>query len=119
MTLTNVALYEALKPRIGEEAARMIAEVYPAARDLATKADIAALDTKIDARFAEVHIKFAEVGARFAEVGARFADVGAKNAETRGEIHVQANRTIRWMLAFFIPVWAGTWGTVVAIVLKA
>ena len=50
MTLTNVALYEALKPTIGEEAARMIAEVVPPTQDLATKLDIAGLN----ARFAEV-----------------------------------------------------------------
>ena len=38
---TNVQLYEALKPHVGEEAAGMIAEVVPPARELATKSDIA------------------------------------------------------------------------------
>lgn len=43
MAVTNVELYEALKPSIGEEAARMIAEVVPPTRDLATKRDVDAL----------------------------------------------------------------------------
>lgn len=38
MALTNIELYEALKEPVGEKAARMIAEVVPAAKDLATKA---------------------------------------------------------------------------------
>jgi hypothetical protein len=37
---TNVQLYEALKPHVGQEAAGMIAEIVPPARDLATKQDI-------------------------------------------------------------------------------
>ena len=41
MALSHVELYEALKPSIGERAAAMIADVVPAAQDLATKADIA------------------------------------------------------------------------------
>ena len=39
MALTNVELYEALRNRVGEDAARLIAEVVPTASDLATKAD--------------------------------------------------------------------------------
>jgi allophanate hydrolase subunit 1 len=93
MAMRNIALYEALKAPVGEEAARMIAEVVPAAEDLSTKLDIAA-----------VHIDIARLEKLI--------------AETRGEIHASTNRTIRWMLTFFIPVWAGTWATVVAVLLK-
>jgi hypothetical protein len=87
MTLTNVALYEALKPTIGEEAARMIAEVVPPTRDLATKADLAAL-----------------------ELNARFAAM-------EGRMHAEATRTIKWIVGVFVPVWGATWGGIVALVL--
>lgn len=79
MSPTHVELYEALKPTVGAEAARMIAEVVPPAVDVATKSDIESL---------------------------------------RGEIHAESSRTIKWMLGFFIPVWAGTWATVIAVIVK-
>ena len=47
MALTNIELYEALKKDLSEDAARMIAEVVPAAQDLATKADVARLEALI------------------------------------------------------------------------
>lgn len=87
---TNVELYEALKPSVGQDAARMIAEVVPPTRDLALRSDVAALR----------------------------ADTREEFARIRGEMHAETNRTLRWIFAFFIPVWAGTWGTVVAILLK-
>ncbi len=47
MALSNVELYEALKGPIGEDAARMIAEVVPTAGELATKTDLAQLETRV------------------------------------------------------------------------
>ena len=44
---THVELYEALKPHVGIEAARMIADVVPPASNLATKEDIQALRADI------------------------------------------------------------------------
>lgn len=38
--------------------------------------------------------------------------------QLRGEIHAAEARITRWMLTFFIPLWAGVWATVLAIVLK-
>ena len=46
---SHVELYEALKPTVGEEAARMIANVIPAAAELATKQDVERLRTEIAA----------------------------------------------------------------------
>lgn len=43
MMITNVEPYEALKDAIPVEAAKMIAEVVPPAKELATKSDIAEL----------------------------------------------------------------------------
>ena len=42
----------------------------------------------------------------------------AMKIELKDEIHASSIRSFRWMLTFFIPVWAGTWGTVVAVLLK-
>jgi len=51
---TGLELYEALKPTVGEEAARMIAEALPMSDRVATKSDIddaiARLELCIDAR---------------------------------------------------------------------
>ncbi len=48
---TALELYEALKSTVGEEAARMIAEALPMTDRVATKSDLAALETRVDARF--------------------------------------------------------------------
>jgi hypothetical protein len=112
MTPTHVELYEALKPSIGEAAARMIAEVVPPTGDLATKGDLAAMSADIAAGFADVAAGFARVDVEFGRVWEEFAKV-------RGEIHAESARSLRWMIALFVPVWAGTWATVIAVVLKS
>ena len=54
MAMSHVELYEALKGSIPDEAARLIAEAFPAARDLATKPYI---DQKFAEVRAEIHIE--------------------------------------------------------------
>lgn len=54
MARTNIELYEALKAPVGDDAARMIAEVVPAADDIATKGDIAALRAEMHAEFSRM-----------------------------------------------------------------
>jgi hypothetical protein len=44
---TGLELYEALKPTVGEDAARMIAEALPLSDRVATKADLDALESRI------------------------------------------------------------------------
>lgn len=45
---TGLELYETLKPTVGENAARMIAEALPMTDRVATKADLEPLTTKAD-----------------------------------------------------------------------
>lgn len=47
MALPNIELHEQLKKDISEAGARMIAEVVPAAGDLATRADLAELELRL------------------------------------------------------------------------
>lgn len=101
MAMTNVELYEALRRTIPEEAARMIAEVVPPARDLATKADLSELR-------AEMHAGFADLRGQIAD----------GLAGLRGDL-AAVSRLQQWMLGFFVPVWVGTFGTLIAVVLKA
>lgn len=54
MVKTNIELYEALKAPVGDEAARMIAEVVPAAGELATKTDIADLRAEMHREFSQM-----------------------------------------------------------------
>jgi len=58
--VTSVRLYEILKDKVGEEAAMALAEIAPAAANLATKDDIAELKQK----FAELEVKFAQLETR-------------------------------------------------------
>ena len=98
MAPTNVELYEALKPTVGEEAARMIAEIFPAARELATKDDVNAVRREVDLLRGEMREGFAQV---------------------RTEIHAERVSMFKWLFAFMIPVWAGSIGTALAVLLKA
>ena len=58
MALTNIELYEALKKELNEDAARMIAEVVPAAQDLSTKADLLAVEQRLERRIARAELRF-------------------------------------------------------------
>ena len=98
MTSRGVELYEALKPRFGEEAAFLMASVIPPAENLSTRQDLA--ETK-------------------AELKTDIADVKVLVSGLAAKIEASSKETMRWMLAFFIAVWAGTGGTFVAILLKA
>ena len=115
MTPTNVELYEALRHTVGEDAARMIAEVVPPVGEVATKADL--LATKADL-VAEVGSVRSEIGTVRSEIATLRGEMREGFAQLRGEIHAESTRTMKWMLGFFIPVWAGTWATVVAVVVK-
>lgn len=90
---TNLELYEALKKTLDEEAARMIAEVVPAAGDVATKADIAGLDRRIDG------------------LDRRIDGVERKIDELEAAL-------TRRTLAFFMPLWIAVLATMVALLLK-
>lgn len=47
---SGVELYEALKPKVGEEAAKMIAEALPMNDQIATKRDLERFAERIEAR---------------------------------------------------------------------
>ncbi len=126
---TNVELYEALKPTVGEEAAKMIAEVVPPTRDLATREDVgfvrselgvvrselsreidlvrSELSREIDSVRHELALGFANVEVGFAKVDARFSAVDSR-------MHAENTRTIKWVVGVFITVWAATWGIFVS-----
>jgi len=53
-----------------------------------------------------------------AEELATKADLREGLATVRAEMHALNTSNVRWMLTFFIPVWAGTWATFIAILLK-
>ncbi len=98
MALTHVELYEALKGTISDEAARLIAEVVPPAKDLATREDLLLTKTELRAEIADVRLEIAGL---------------------RGEMHSETTRTIQWILGVIVPMLLGTWGTMVAVLLKA
>ncbi len=120
MAATNLELYEALKVHMGEEGARLIAELFPAARDLATKDDIAHLErvtkddiarleraTKDDIARLEMATKD-EIGRLERLIGGldgRFAELEAK--------------FLRWTLTFFVPLWITILAALVTVAIKS
>lgn len=111
MALTNVALYDLLKPKVGEEAARMIAEVVPPTRELATKADVKALEAATSQQFTELR---GEMTSRFTELR---GEMNTRFAEAESRSRAETTRTIKWIVGVFVPIWGATWGGIVALVL--
>jgi len=94
MAKTNIELYEALKAPVGDEAARMIAEVVPAADDLATKADMTGARTDLSA-----------------EIAATRTDLSADIADLRAEMHREFSQMKGRMFASMVTLWLGVYGT--------
>jgi len=86
---TEVELYEASKPTVGEEAARMVAEALPL-NDLATKMDVVLLRS----------------------------DLERLESRIDGKLSALEARIYQRMLTFNITLFLGLAGMIVAIVLK-
>jgi hypothetical protein len=116
---TNIELYEALKPSVGEDAARMIADVVPPARDLATHLDVQQLRTELVEHRRQTDVRFEELRHSM-EFGLeelrRQTDVGFE--ALKGVVHAASMSTTRWMLTFFVPLWLAMLATVVTIALR-
>lgn len=95
MAMSNVELYEALKGPVGDKAARMIAEVVPPARELATKDDLKLEITELRAEMRE-----------------GFARIEAKFGELKSQIYGR-------MLTMFVPLWLGVFGVILTLLLKS
>lgn len=98
---TNIELYEALRGHVGDEGARLIAEVVPATDDLATRDD---LQIGLDGLRQEMDGLRQDMRLGFAEFRAEMADF---KAEIRG-----------WLLKFFVPLWIGVYATLGAMIVS-
>jgi hypothetical protein len=98
---TKIGFYQRLREHIPEEAARMIAEEMPTESQLATKDDL--LATKDEIRH--------EVSTARQEVEAAVHGVELSLERLRASM-------FRWQLMFFVPLWAGVYGTLVAILFR-
>jgi len=63
---------------------------------------------------AEIATK-SEVQLGFAQLEGK---IDASTLRLEAMIERSSKETMRWMLTFFVPLWLGTWGTVLALVLK-
>ncbi len=121
---TNVELYEALKPSIGTEAAKMIAEVVPPTRELATRADVESARYATSADIASVRTELKD---EIASVRTELKDeITSVRTELKDEIaslcvemHAGTVLTIKWVVGAMIPLYVGTFGGLLAAVLKA
>ena len=83
----------------------MTAEIFPPARDLATKG---ALKEEAALLRAEMREGFATLRAEMRE---GFATL-------RGEMQAESKTNLRWIIGLFVPVWVATWGTMIAVLFK-
>lgn len=103
MDMSNVELYEALKGTVGDEAARMISEVVPPARELATKGDIADLRAATGQDIAALR---AATGQDVADLRAEVIDrMGAMESRLMGRL---------WLM--FVPLWVGVFGVIATLI---
>lgn len=109
----NVQVYEALKDAIGAENATVVANALPPAGDLPTKHDFTGAIAGVKAEIAEFRADMREAFAT-----AR-GELIAGEERLRAEIRSEGTRYRRWTLALFIPAWVGTWGTLVALLLRS
>src|SRR5207248_659728 len=105
---TGLELYEALKPAVGEEAAKMIAEALPMNEVVATKGDIDSLRAATKEDIESLRAGTKSDLEHFAE--RIMAQVDAKIAGAESRIYQR-------MLTFNITLFLGLAGMIVAIVL--
>jgi hypothetical protein len=98
---TGLELYEALKPTVGEEAAKMIAEAMPMGDQVATKTDFAALRSDFALLRADLH-----------------SEVERLTLYIDGRISASEARMFRWILGFFATLWVSNVGIIVTLLLK-
>ncbi len=86
---TDIEFYQRLSEHLPEEAAKLIAERTAASR----------LEVKIDALTAKV-------------------DSLVEHGATKVEVERLRSSFFRWNLAFFVPLWVGTYATLITMVLR-
>jgi hypothetical protein len=79
------------------------------AGSVASKSDIANLELRIDARFAQVDARFEQVDARFEQVDARFVDLESRLSTRIDSVKTELKldlggriQTLRWMLGVLV-----------------
>lgn len=87
---TKIELYERLREHIPEPAARMIAEEMPFESQLATKNDLVDTEKRLSERIHGVELSVEQL----------------------------RSSMFRWQLLFFVPLWIGVYGTLVAILFR-
>lgn len=107
---TEIEFYQRLSEHIPEEAARLIAERMT---DRPLEAKVDAFESKFDAFESKVDAQFDAVTSTLAAMNAKM-DTFA----TKLEVERLRSSFFRWSLTFFVPLWIGTYGTLVAIVVR-
>ena len=100
----RLALFEKLVEALEEEPAVTLMEYLPPGGwdQVATKADLAATEERINGRFAKVDGRFAKIDGRFAKIDGRFAELEgrmeARFAEVNARIDTGLTQTRNEML---------------------
>lgn len=112
MAISNVDLYEALKGPVGEKAARMIADVFPPARNLATNDGLTRVEGNLEARIFQVEAK----------LEAKISQLELKVLELRAEmidrIAMSESRIMGRLWVMFVPLWIGVFGLIATLIVK-
>ena len=92
----RLALHAAARQQLGADHGDTLMSLLPPANtDLATRQDLAALETRLTARF---DVETAKLGTRFAQIDTRFAQL-----ETT--IERRLTHSLRWTIGIITAVW--------------
>jgi glutathione S-transferase len=125
---TRAEVAQALAEQLGPRISAALMEVVPPFgwHEIATKADLLALEKRLDSRFDVVDSRFDVVDARFAAVDLRFTAVDrrfdavdarfdAMRVELLGAMHQEGARQLRWMVTAMLATAATIGGIVTAV----
>jgi hypothetical protein len=113
---TRIEFYQQLREHIPDAAARLIAEETKVEGEVPSKSDLRLTEERLSANIAAVQERLA---ANIAAVQERLAaDMALREERLLKTIEQTRSSMFRWQLVFFVPLWAGVYATLVAIVLR-
>ncbi|MGH9324562.1 MAG: hypothetical protein ACRD3V_32345 [Vicinamibacteria bacterium] len=102
---TRIEFYQRLREHIPDAAARLIAEETKVEGEVPSKADLSLTEERLGARIVVTEERF---DARLALTEQRLLT----------SIEQLRSSMFRWQLMFFVPLWIGVYGTLVAILVR-
>ena len=109
---TKIELYQRLRKHIPDEAARLIVEEMPSESELATREDLHNTEAALREDLHNTEAAFREA------IHTTEAALREESHTVQMSVERLRSSMFRWQLVFFVPLWVGVYGTLVAIVFR-